>query len=174
MHPSPAPGQCRRARARRQDAGAAKIQQRLPQASWPRRVAEKTSMRPWISVIGLGIDSARRYGGALPAERRCNGCHDTNPRPASGRRTQRTKDMADRIVPHFHNTPGVAVIEIGAKEFMCEGELAPFDHPHVFLDMGDANEIICPYCSTLFRHDPALDPHAARPAECALPESATA
>src|SRR5262245_13632395 len=87
---------------------------------------------------------------------------------------QRTKDMADRIVPHFHNTPGVAVIEIGAKEFMCEGELAPFDHPHVFLDMGDANEIICPYCSTLFRHDPTLDPHAARPAECALPESATA
>jgi uncharacterized Zn-finger protein len=82
--------------------------------------------------------------------------------------------MADRIIPHFHNTPGVAVIEIGAKEFMCEGELAPFDHPHVFLDMGDANEIICPYCSTLFRHDPTLDPHAARPAECALPESATA
>jgi uncharacterized Zn-finger protein len=133
---------------------------------------QKTSIRPWISVLGLGIDSARRYGGALPAERL--GRRRANPRPVSGRRTQRTKNMADRIVPHFHNTPGVAVIEIGAKEFMCEGELAPFDHPHVFLDMGDANEIICPYCSTLFRHDPALDPHAARPAECALPESATA
>ena len=95
----------------------------------------------------------------------------------TGQRTKDSagvKDMADRIVPHFHNTPGVAVIEIGAKEFMCEGELAPFDHPHVFLDMGDANEIICPYCSTLFRHDPTLDPHAARPPECALPESATA
>ena len=59
--------------------------------------------------------------------------------------------MADRVVPHFHNTPGVAVIEIGAHEFMCEGEVAPFDHPHVYLDMGDATEIICPYCSTLFR-----------------------
>jgi uncharacterized Zn-finger protein len=78
---------------------------------------------------------------------------------------KRTKIMTDRIVPHFHNTPGVAVIEIGAREFMCEGELAPFDHPHVFLDMGDATEIICPYCSTLFRYDPALDSHAARPAE---------
>jgi len=54
------------------------------------------------------------------------------------------KNMAERVVPHFHNTPGVAVIEIGAREFMCEGELAPFDHPHVFLDMGDASEIICP------------------------------
>src|SRR6266481_9701310 len=82
-------------------------------------------------------------------------------------RRRRTEEMAERVVPHFHNTPGVAVIEIGAREFMCEGELAPFDHPHVFLDMGDAIEIICPYCSTLFRYDPTLDPHKARPAECA-------
>jgi uncharacterized Zn-finger protein len=76
--------------------------------------------------------------------------------------------MAERVVPHFHNTPGVTVIEIGAREFMCEGELAPFDHPHVYLDMGDATEIVCPYCSTLFRYDSTLDPHAARPPECAL------
>jgi uncharacterized Zn-finger protein len=82
--------------------------------------------------------------------------------------------MTEHIVPHFHNTPGVPVIEIGAKEFMCVGEKPPFDHPHIFLDMGDATEIICPYCSTLFRHDPGLDPHAARPAECALPEQAAA
>src|SRR3954463_15761497 len=82
--------------------------------------------------------------------------------------------MAENIVPHFHNTPGVAVIEIGAHEFMCEGEVAPFDHPHVYLDMGDATEIICPYCSTLFRLDPTLDPHAARPAECALADGVTA
>jgi uncharacterized Zn-finger protein len=82
--------------------------------------------------------------------------------------------MADRIVPHFHNQSGLAVIEIGAKEFMCVGALPPFDHPHVFLDMGDDAEIICPYCSTLFRHDPTLSPHAARPEACALPESAVA
>jgi hypothetical protein len=41
----------------------------------------------------------------------------------------------------------------------------------VFLDMGDAAEIICPYCSTLFRHDPSLPSRAARPAECMLPEN---
>jgi hypothetical protein len=40
--------------------------------------------------------------------------------------------------------------------------------------MGDASEIICPYCSTLFRYDPALEPHAARPAECALADGTTA
>ena len=49
--------------------------------------------------------------------------------------------MAEKFVPHFHNTPGVPVIEIGAREFMCVGELPPLDHPHVFLDMGDAVEI---------------------------------
>jgi hypothetical protein len=38
--------------------------------------------------------------------------------------------------------------------------------------MGDDDEIICAYCSTLYRHDPTLDPHAARPAECALHEPA--
>jgi len=82
--------------------------------------------------------------------------------------------MAENIVPHFHNEPGVSVIEIGAREFMCVGALPPFDHPHVFLDMGADSEIICPYCSTLYRHDPALDPHSARPAECALREAASA
>jgi uncharacterized Zn-finger protein len=82
--------------------------------------------------------------------------------------------MADHIVPHFHNQPGVPVIEIGAREFMCIGALPPFDHPHVFLDMGDDTEIVCPYCSTLFRHDAKLDPHAARPPECVLPEPAAA
>ena len=82
--------------------------------------------------------------------------------------------MADNIVPHFHNEPGASVIEIGAKEFMCVGAKPPFDHPHVFLDMGDDSEIICPYCSTLYRFDPALDPHAARPEACALVEPASA
>jgi uncharacterized Zn-finger protein len=81
--------------------------------------------------------------------------------------------MAEEIVPHFHNTPGVAVIEIGAKEFMCIGEKPPFDHPHVFLDMGDESEIICPYCSTLFRYVADLDPRSSRPPECALIEAAT-
>ena len=76
--------------------------------------------------------------------------------------------MADYIVPHFHNDLGVPVIEIGAKEFMCVGATPPFDHPHVFCDMGEDTEYVCPYCSTLYRRDPALAPNAARPAECAL------
>ena len=82
--------------------------------------------------------------------------------------------MAEHVVPHFHNDPGVPVIEIGAREFMCVGATPPFDHPHVFLDMGEDKEIICPYCSTLYRFDSALDSHAARPPQCALPHFAAA
>ncbi|MGA2314490.1 MAG: zinc-finger domain-containing protein, partial [Xanthobacteraceae bacterium] len=51
---------------------------------------------------------------------------------------------------------------------MCVGAKPPFDHPHVFCDMGEDSEYICPYCSTLYRYDPTLAPGAARPAECAL------
>jgi uncharacterized Zn-finger protein len=82
--------------------------------------------------------------------------------------------MADHAVPHFHNDPGVPVIEIGAKEFMCVGARPPFDHPHIFCDMGDEIEIICPYCSTLFRYDSALGSYDARPPACALREPAGA
>jgi len=75
--------------------------------------------------------------------------------------------MADHLVPHFHNDPGVPVIEIGAKEFMCIGATPPFDHPHVFCDMGDENEFICSYCSTLYRFNASLHGYEARPPECA-------
>ena len=63
--------------------------------------------------------------------------------------------MADHVIPHFQNDAGVPVIEVGSKEFMCIGARPPFDHPHVFCDMGDDTEIICEYCSTLFRYDPS-------------------
>lgn len=80
--------------------------------------------------------------------------------------------MADHGIPHFHNDAGVAVIHVGAHEFMCIGAKPPFDHPHVYLDMGSDREIICPYCSTLFKYDPSLKNGAAIPADSAYHESA--
>ena len=76
--------------------------------------------------------------------------------------------MADHVVPHFHNDAGVPVIEIGSQEFMCVGANPPFDHPHVFLDLGNDNEIICPYCSTLYRYRRRPRPGEARPPECVV------
>lgn len=74
--------------------------------------------------------------------------------------------MADLGKPHFHNDLGVPVIHVGSKEFMCIGAKPPFDHPHVFLDMGADEETICQYCSTLFRFRAGLKPGQAEPAEC--------
>ena len=72
--------------------------------------------------------------------------------------------MAHAIIPKFHNDMGVEVIEIGVKEFECTGASAPFDHPHIYMDMGDDSEIICSYCSTVYRHNPSLGPEDSKPA----------
>ena len=66
--------------------------------------------------------------------------------------------MADHAVPHFTNDAGVRSIAIGVKEFMCVGASPPLDHPHVFLDMGESDEKICPYCSTHYRYRADLGP----------------
>jgi uncharacterized Zn-finger protein len=82
--------------------------------------------------------------------------------------------MADHGTPHFHNQPGVAHVRIGAKEFMCIGALPPGDHPHVFIDMGDADDVVCPYCSTHYIYDPSLKHDACVPPQCAFASAATA
>lgn len=74
--------------------------------------------------------------------------------------------MAEQAVMHFKNDLGVDRIAIGVKEFKCMGAAPPFDHPHVFLDMGDSDEIICPYCSTLYCYDPTLGAAESKPAGC--------
>jgi uncharacterized Zn-finger protein len=76
--------------------------------------------------------------------------------------------MADSFVPVLSNDVGAQRIRIGVREFTCIGARSPFDHPHVYLDMGDANEIVCPYCSTLYLFDPALAAHESDPPGCIL------
>ena len=72
--------------------------------------------------------------------------------------------------PKFHNEVGVPIVRIGCREFKCIGDKPPQDHPHIYLKIGDASEIVCPYCSTLFRFDPSLGAHQADPADCAYGE----
>ncbi|MGE0849612.1 MAG: zinc-finger domain-containing protein [Hyphomicrobiaceae bacterium] len=74
--------------------------------------------------------------------------------------------MAASLTPHFANDLGVEKISIGAKEFQCMGARPPHDHPHVYLDMGADNQILCPYCSTLFVYDPQLRADETEPKGC--------
>lgn len=76
--------------------------------------------------------------------------------------------MGHAATPHFANDVGAEKIKIGAKEFMCIGASAPFDHPHVYLDMGQDSEIICPYCSTLYVYDETLETEQSDPPNCSV------
>jgi uncharacterized Zn-finger protein len=79
--------------------------------------------------------------------------------------------MAEHAIPHFHNDPGVAVIKVGVREFMCMGASPPQDHPHIFIDMGADGEAICSYCSTRYVYEASLGAHAV-PAVCEWVEAA--
>ncbi len=68
-------------------------------------------------------------------------------------------------IPHFCNDLGVTLIEVGSTEFMCIGAKPPFDHPHIYMDLGGDPEKVCPYCSTLYRYNPALAAGEAKPAD---------
>lgn len=75
--------------------------------------------------------------------------------------------MVDSLIPHFRNDLGVPSIKVGVKKFMCTGASPPFDHPHIFIDMGSDSEAICSYCSTRFVYDGNLDAPCS-PVECEL------
>lgn len=59
--------------------------------------------------------------------------------------------MAQAATPKISNDDGAAEIFVDVKEFECIGAEPPYDHPHIYLDMGSEDEIICPYCSTRYR-----------------------
>ena len=80
--------------------------------------------------------------------------------------------MAGGSIPHFQNDAGHPAIEIGVREFMCVGANPPFDHPHIFIDMGDENEAVCSYCSTLYRYSPKLKANETNPAGCVYVDQA--
>jgi uncharacterized Zn-finger protein len=82
--------------------------------------------------------------------------------------------MAQTLTPHFVNDQGVDRIKIGVKELQCMGASPPFDHPHVYLDMGAEGQIVCPYCSTLYVYDQALRATETDPPGCVFAATAPA
>jgi uncharacterized Zn-finger protein len=74
--------------------------------------------------------------------------------------------MSASVVPHLANDQGVEKIFVGVRELNCMGARAPMDHPHVYLDMGDDGQILCPYCSTLYIYDPRLSADQSDPVGC--------
>jgi uncharacterized Zn-finger protein len=81
------------------------------------------------------------------------------------RRLQRGESMSGGGYLKFRNDHGVPEIRIGVKEFECIGVSPPLDHPHVYINMGEADTILCPYCATRFCFDPRLTPPDADPSD---------
>ena len=77
--------------------------------------------------------------------------------------SQRPESMSGSGYLKFRNDRGVPEICIGVREFKCIGVSPPQDHPHIYINMGEADTILCPYCGTRFRFDPRLTPLDADP-----------
>jgi uncharacterized Zn-finger protein len=130
-----------------------------------------------ISVVGKTDDGQYRYGYVFTTtERRERGAARRVPiEPSSTIHARHFASSIERLspalqmdnYPKFHNEVGVPIVRIGCREFKCIGDKPPQDHPHIYLKIGDTGEIVCPYCSTLFRFDPSLGANEADPADCA-------
>ena len=73
--------------------------------------------------------------------------------------------MAGGTIPHFQNDAGHATIDIGVKEFMCVGANPPFDHPHVFLDMGSDDNLVLDNVISECGRNGVLEIRVAKPEE---------
>lgn len=71
----------------------------------------------------------------------------------------------------FFNEHGAINIDVGVTAFECMGVLPPDDHPHVYLNMADGVEILCPYCSTQYRFKRGLRWNETDPPDCFWAES---
>jgi hypothetical protein len=56
------------------------------------------------------------------------------------------------------------------REFECIGVSPPQDHPHIYINLGEADTILCPYCGTRFHFDPRLTPLDADPPDSLFDE----
>ena len=73
---------------------------------------------------------------------------------------------APRQLPLFFNELGVNRIDVGVAAFHCMGAMPPHDHPHIYLNMGEQTDLLCPYCATQFRLNPGLRWNETIPAAC--------
>lgn len=46
--------------------------------------------------------------------------------------------------------PAPEIVEAESKRVMCDGSGGALGHPRVYLEMGEANFVECPYCDRRF------------------------
>jgi uncharacterized Zn-finger protein len=48
------------------------------------------------------------------------------------------------------------IIEVETTQVACDGGGGALGHPRVYLNMGDARQVECPYCDRLFTLKPGI------------------
>jgi uncharacterized Zn-finger protein len=118
------------------------------------RIEETEQLRAaLISQLELTLVSEPRQLSALDALAH-SACAECAESVSHWRDSIRRAAMAEHVVPHFHNDVRRRVSRSARRSSCASARTPPFDHPHVFCDMGDDNEFICSYCSTLYRYNP--------------------
>ena len=52
----------------------------------------------------------------------------------------------------------VEILETDSKTVACDGGGGPLGHPRVFLQIGQENEIECPYCGRVYKYRRRVSP----------------
>jgi uncharacterized Zn-finger protein len=93
-------------------------------------------LRPLRAQKGEYLLAENKVAGGAPLGQHPAQCNEPH--------QERHEIMATYGPPHFCNDIGVEKIHIGVKEFQCMGAKPPADHPHIYLDMGSDDQIVCP------------------------------
>jgi hypothetical protein len=109
----------------------------------------------WLSVGGVALSSFRISGGSLIA----NSQFDMN--------SIESWETEGGALPRHTlagTSTGSAIRDASDQEAQELVSVSPpHDHPHVYINMGDQDAILCPYCATRYRYDPRLAPFEADP-----------
>lgn len=56
-----------------------------------------------------------------------------------------------RTMTNLSCVGAIQIVVTQTKKVSCDGSEANSSHPLVYLNMGDKNEVVCPYCSCCFQ-----------------------
>ncbi len=73
--------------------------------------------------------------------------------------------MARKVQPQPTTPDAPEVVKVRSRRIACDGDGGPLGHPRVYMEMGEANFVECPYCDRRF----VLAPHSTDEDELGAP-----
>jgi uncharacterized Zn-finger protein len=64
-----------------------------------------------------------------------------------------------RFLQKVRSMTAPEIVEVEDRRVACEGVGGALGHPKVYLEMGDADFVVCPYCDRKFVLKPGAERH---------------